>query len=34
MQNSLTVAANGKVKAVKVEAGQAVEEDELLIELE
>ncbi|KAF2355175.1 Biotin/lipoyl attachment [Trinorchestia longiramus] len=34
MQNSLTVAASGKVKAVNIKVGQTVDEEEILVELE
>jgi len=34
MQNSLTAGRNGKVKAVKVKAGQTVDAEEVLVELE
>ncbi|KAA0202022.1 hypothetical protein HAZT_HAZT009604 [Hyalella azteca] len=34
MQNSLTVAASGKVKAVNIKVGQTVDEEEVLVELE
>lgn len=34
MQNSLSAAASGKVKAVNVKAGDTVEEEQILVELE
>lgn len=34
MQNSLTIAASGKVKAVYVKEGETVEEEQVLVELE
>lgn len=34
MQNSLTVAMSGKVKAVNINVGQTVDEEEVLVELE
>ena len=34
MQNSMKASVTGKVKAVNVKAGQTVDEDEVLVELE
>ncbi|CAL4243835.1 unnamed protein product, partial [Meganyctiphanes norvegica] len=34
MQNSLTIAATGKVKAVHVQVGMTVEDEQILVELE
>ena len=34
MQNSLSAAASGKVKVVNVKAGDTVEEEQVLVELE